>query len=82
MRRRKNSQRHVSPLGGHIPNPPENCKSSVIVHRESDGTKWVDTYFCVQLCSPNFCATAKEHFNASWKGYKKALERKQDKENK
>jgi len=82
MRRKKEPQNHENNLGGHMPNPPEDCPAPIKITREAHGitTIWVDSTFCMKYCYPKFCTQAEEHFERCKKEYKEALERSHKKE--
>lgn len=75
MARRKAPKTQRTPLGGHVPEPPENCASPVITKRPSDGTLWVDATLCIKYCGPNYCQTAKQHFAECQQIYDDAMAR-------
>ena len=58
-------------MGGHMPNPPEDCIAPVGV-KDKGGTIWVDNAFCVTCKNKKTCWRRKE-FEREWKTYRAGL---------
>jgi len=56
-------------MGGHMPNPPEDCISPRIEIHVADGRKYVNTVFCRDCKKEKRCQRRKE-FIQEWKTYR------------
>lgn len=57
------------PVGGHLPNPPQDCVSKVF--RLTNGFVYVDIGICLTKCAPDICEHAKQYINPDPKVYHK-----------
>ncbi|HSH52441.1 MAG TPA: hypothetical protein VK982_12025 [Bacteroidales bacterium] len=75
------------PLGGHLPEPPEDCKAK---HRFiwRDGIYWIDFGMCIRTCAKNdktkndfsksFCSRAREYLKEREEERREALRKKEE----